>query len=55
MPVRAIVLIRCVLNATKAILKHFRPGESLESWYTESIQKRLRDLSNLQINIQGDD
>jgi hypothetical protein len=48
----ALIASRFLLDATRAMIGKFRPGENLQPWYEREIKPLRDNLSNLQINIQ---
>lgn len=49
MPNRAFMIVFYVLRATRKMIGHFRPGESLEAWYLREVKDRWNSLRRLEV------
>jgi len=54
MPHRAFFAVNYLLRATRKMLEHFRPGESLKPWYLREVQQPFMALSRIRVITEND-
>ena len=48
----ALMSCHFLLDATRALIGYFRPGENLQSWYSREVEPLLEKLKRLKITVQ---
>lgn len=55
MPYRAFLVVSWLLRATRIMIDHFRPDESLAAWYQREVREPFHRLRQLNVVTDGED